>query len=582
MDGPSQLEPQAAAASPPELPAAAAAPGELPVSEAERQSLITDVRGKTTSLLDLLRSYQEMERVLKEDITELVVRDMHEHNVHAGLERRVRAAQDAMLQDTAYVAWAARNGKGEFRGRGGADSADAAAGETGAVASSDPSASAQKWGAATTWADSVVAGCAAPGRVPEAVSALAVAALPLATLAVPPCVALVLGGGVSADSEDSTVTAITRTRVASFFALVQSWRAAVEQRVGERCAILLNGVPLLATDAGSAPPPLTAPFEEAAAARLDAWIERASATPVEALFTAAAAAAPSSARDAMALEMVRALLKQGADTQEAMATSATPDADTLALVPLRTVTASAVIVFAVVAEACRGAVFVEPLVPHLALLAARGFANAGALRDRVRAFCADTVLPLARAGVLAKNNVVALAVDGDVAARAPVTLLDVCALSPHLPTTLVTWNDVCSALREAVAQRGDATGGGPTSGGGGEALFRGQKARVASLDSVRDELADMRQAPAAAQSATAARCVLELLLLDGNADHGASVAAAASVTESASRVEAPGEASRGASRLWVGACAVVAAGLLAAAVVRRFRASPASPSSSVA
>ena len=311
--------------------------------------------------------------------------------------------------------------------------------------------------------------------------------MPAGALVVPPRIALVLGCGIALDTEDSTAPTQLKGRFDDFVSVVGKWKAQVEERVGERCVACLNGVPVLnaaiiAEAAAASRGAFRAPYEEAICDAVAAWYAAAAAASMSSVF---------SNDDAQSRDFFAAVLKQGSNTAETMASSRVSHGDTLSLVPLSALQRS-VLVYAIVQDGGE-LVALEPVISDFALHVARGFPNVAALRQRVEAFCQSTLAPLAADGAVAKRSVVTLAVSSLAHASASpasasddVMLLDITDLTPHLPTSHLAWGDVCSMLRAPPPRA---------------VQFRGQKARVANLQVVDDDDDDDRGGEGAATTA---------------------------------------------------------------------------------
>lgn len=469
---------------------------EAPVTEAERQAMIADVTRQTQSLTQLLERYRQMENSLKEDVMEFVLRDVNEHNMHIGIARRVAAAQQRLLNDAQYVGWAVKHAKGEFAARGsGASSNGEGDGAARDNKNLDP---------LSTWLHAALPVCIpAFGDESNAAPASPLpVALPLASLVVPPRFALTLCHGHGAiESTDRVVAEKQRLRFTSFVDRIEKWKADVAAAAGvppSQLLLCLNGIPLVTPDAvvfadaavGSARAlDFTAPpYEEKFGALLASWCVRSAKTPAAELF-----AFEGSARNR---QWFAAALKQGSNTGEVMSTAATAHGDTLSLVPLSYLVASSakiasLLCYGVVSEGV--IVAVEPVLPLAALHLLCGFGGVADVKSMIDAAVSRAVLqPLYAAGVMSKRATVTFAIAAPAQQQhaSSVVLLDVCELSPHLPTTLMSWEmDVCSVFRGQQQQTAAVTGGGASA-----ILFKGQKARVANLEAVLDEIAEIAAA----------------------------------------------------------------------------------------
>lgn len=471
-----------------------------PVTEEERQWMIDDVKQKTKSLQELLINYRAMEDKLKEEVLECVLRDIHEQNIHIGINKRVQLAQQDLLNDTAYVGWAMKNGKGEFAASFGR-----------AAPRSSPSGEQnereQEKINNISWKDLIM--IISSGK--ESVNP---SNLPLSTLILPPRIALILGSFQQLDHEDSSVPETLKTRFASFLTLVEVWKQRVEaQFLGgkEPAVLLLNGIPLFGSLASipSAPdkhkllsnPSSSVSVEDNVSNLINEFLARSASSPksVQDIF---------SMKSKLSKSFFHSLLKQGTNSEEMMATSSFPSHDTLSLVPLKKLQDSLLVyVLATTVESTEEAkklqvVAIEPVVSSFALHVAKGFASINAIKAAVETFCQQVVSPFVSMKtedserinrIIPRRSILTIALNGSDALSS--ILVDVCELTPHLPTKSLSWGDACSILRQQNTSNTNNNNNSSSVGSDGisnsNVVFRGQKSKVANLqDAIENEKED--------------------------------------------------------------------------------------------
>lgn len=518
-----------------------------PVTEEERLWMINDVKEKTRSLQELLLKYRQMEDDLKEQVMEMVLRDIHEQNIHIGMNKRVQSAQQEFLSDTAYVGWAMKHGKGEFA-------------EDGASRKKAAAQPRQSDGSPHSWKDNIINAVAEQHQIQQKQQQskeeiqtssssfllpdpkLLASSLPLSTLVLPPRIALVLASSFqSLKDEESSMPELLKIRFNSFLTLIEVWKQRVEAHCqSQPTAICLNGIPLFLGNQSallsgskmilepstttSSTSSSSSSCEENVSNVVNTWLRKTNQiTSTEIIHDIFSTEFDSSR------EFFNALLKHGTNSDELMSTSVVGSSnDTLSLTPLRQLENS-LLVYAVVSQTDAALVqvaAVEPVISSFALHLAKGFTPV-TIRQQVEAFCNQIIGPLMTCKVIPKRCVLTLALKnpslvasnnsegGDassLSSSSAAVVLDIAELNPQLPTSLLSWGDVCSILRQR--QQTSASSSSSLSSSS-NFIFRGQKSRIANLaQSIRDEKeedSERDQEATTAHHKTVARCFLQLV-----------------------------------------------------------------------